>query len=98
MPQPKTFQLKGIYSNVLPEELSERWKIGIEQARETIAKTTQILTRSAVMLLLSLYKSDRVFQTKKITGMGATYTMDVQVKSLDYNQYVQVISNGTYFA
>ena len=49
--QANTFHLKGHHSTVSPEELSERWQIGIQQARDTIAKTTQTLTHSTVMPL-----------------------------------------------
>ena len=38
--QAKPFQLKGRHSTVSPEELSEKWQMGLEQAREKIAKTT----------------------------------------------------------
>ena len=69
----------------------------IEQARETIAKTTKRLTRSDVKPLSRRYKADIVFHTKRITGMWAKDTMDVRVKSLDENRYVLVFSNGTYF-
>ena len=44
LPQANTFQSNGRHPDVLPEELSERWKIGIKQARDKIAKTTQRLT------------------------------------------------------
>ena len=98
VPQAKTFQSKGIHTTVSPEELSERWKIGTKQSRETIAKTTQRLTRSSVMTLARRYKANRVFQTKILTGMWATDTMDVLLNSLYGNQYAQVFSNGTYFA
>ena len=50
------------------------------------------------MPLSRRYKADRVFQTKSLTGMWDTNTMDIRVKSLDGNQYAQVLSNGTYFA
>ena len=98
VPQAKKFQSKGRHSTVSPEELSERWQIGLEQARETIAKTRQRLTRSSVIPLASQYKVDIVFQTKSLTGMWATDTMYVRVKYLDGNRYAQVFSNGTYFA
>jgi hypothetical protein len=51
VPQLKTFQSKGRHSTVSPEDLSERWQIGLEQARETLKQTTQRLARSAVMPL-----------------------------------------------
>ena len=33
VPQAKTFHLKGRHSTVSPEEMSERWQIGIKQSR-----------------------------------------------------------------
>ena len=41
VPQTKTFQSKGRHSTVSPEELSLRWQIGIEQARETIRQNNK---------------------------------------------------------
>ena len=49
------------------------------------------------MPLANQYKADIVFQTKSLTGMWATDTMDGRVKSLYGNRYEQVFSNGTYF-
>ena len=48
--------------------------------------------------MFSKHKADIVFQTKRLTFIWVTYTMDGRVKSLDGNQYAQVLSNGTYFA
>jgi hypothetical protein len=39
-----------------------------------------------------------MFQTKRLAGKWASDTMDDRVKSLDGNQYAQVISNGGIFA
>ena len=50
------------------------------------------------MLLARQYKAERVFQTKRLTGMRDTDTMDGRLKSLDRNRYAHVLSNGTYFA
>ena len=80
-----------------PEELSEKCQIGLKQARDTINKTTQRITCSAVTPLSRKYKTYRVFQTKRITGMCYIDTMDGQVKWLDGNRYAQVFSNETYF-
>ena len=49
VPQANIFQLKGLHSIVPPEELSERWHIGIEQARDILSKATRRLNRSEVM-------------------------------------------------
>ena len=48
--------------------------------------------------MFSKHKADIVFQTKRLTFIWVTYTMDGRVKSLDGNQYAQVLSNGTYFS
>ena len=98
VPQAKTFQSKGRQSTVSPEELSDQWQIGLEQAIDIATKTTQRLTWSAVMPLASRYKADRVFQSKSLTDMWATDTMDGRVKSFDGNQYAQLFSNRTYFS
>ncbi len=98
VPQAKTFQSKGRHSSVSPEDISERWQIGLEQAKETLKRTTQRLARSAVMPLARRYRADRQFQTKRLDGMWASDTMDGRVKSLDGNRYGQVFSNGTFFA
>ncbi len=98
VPQLKTFQSKGRHSTVSPEDLSERWQIGLEQARETLKQTTQRLARSAVMPLARRYRADRRFQKKRLDGMWASDTMDGRVKSLDGNRYGQVFSNGNFFA
>ena len=98
VPQAKTFQSKGRHSTVTAEALSERWQIGLEQAKETLKRTTQRLARSAVMPLARRYRADRRFQTKRLSGMWASDTMDGRVKSLDGNRYGQVFSNGSFFA
>ena len=50
------------------------------------------------MPLVRRYKSDKVFQTKRITEMWSTDTMNIQVKSLDRKQYTQVFFNGTCYS
>ena len=95
--QAETFQSKGCHSIMSPEELSDRWQIGIEQARDTITKTTQTITCSSVIPLVKRYKADRVFQTKIPTGMWDIYTMHGRVKYLYGNRYAHVFSNETYF-
>ena len=82
MPQDKTFQSKGNHLTVSPEELSDWWQIGLKQARGKIAKITQRLTHSAAMPLYRRYNVDRVFQTKRLTGMWATDTMNRLVDQL----------------
>jgi hypothetical protein len=96
--QPYTFQSKGRHSSVTPEDLSERWQIGLAQATETLKRTTQRLKRSAVMPLARRYRADKMYGKKRLRGMWASDTMDGRVKSLDGNRYAQVFANGSFFA
>ncbi len=98
VPTPRSFQSKGRHSSVSTEDLSERWQIGLAQAKETLKGTTQRMVGSAVMPLAQRYRADRIFRTKRLGGMWATDTMDGRVKSLDGNRHAQVFSNGSYFA
>jgi hypothetical protein len=98
LPQAKTFQSKGRHSTITPEELSDRWQIGLVQAKETLKRTTQRLRRSAVMPLARRYRADRMFERKRLRGMWSSDTMDGRVKSLDGNRYAQVFANGSFFA
>jgi hypothetical protein len=55
VPGHRTFVSKQRHSAVTPEELSERWNIGLEQARQTIKVTTQRGVRSAILPLSRRY-------------------------------------------
>ena len=43
VPQVTTFQSKSRHSSISPEDLSERWQIGIETAKQTLKRTSQRL-------------------------------------------------------
>ena len=98
VPQAHTFQTKGRHSSISPEDLSERWQIGISTAKETLKRTSQRLVRSAVMPLARRYRADRMFELKRLRGMWSSDTMDGRLKSLDGNRYAQVFANGSFFA
>jgi hypothetical protein len=98
LPQIKTFQSKGRHSSTTPGELSERWQIGLVQAKETLKRTTQRLQRSAAMPLARRYRADRMFNRKRLRGMWSSDTMDGRLKSIDGNRYAQVFANGSFFA
>jgi hypothetical protein len=98
LPQAKTFQSKGRHSTTTAEDLSERWHIGLVQAKETMKRTTQRLKRSAAMPLARRYRADRMFERKRLRGMWSSDTMDGRVTSIDGNRYGQVFANGSFFA
>jgi hypothetical protein len=76
VPMPKTFATSKRHSMVTAQELSERWFIGLAQARETIKVTTLNVTRSAVLPLSRRYQADRVFEKPLLQGEFYTDTMD----------------------
>ena len=73
---------------VTPEDLSERWFIGLGQATETLKVTTQRLLRSAILPLARQYHTDRMFTRPRIWGTIYTNTMNGQYKSLNGNKHV----------
>jgi hypothetical protein len=98
LPQAKTFQSKGRHSSITPEDISERWQIGLVQAKETLKRMVQRLWRLAVMPLARRYRADRMFERKRLRGTWSSDTMDGRVKSIDRNRYAQVFANGSFFA
>jgi Reverse transcriptase (RNA-dependent DNA polymerase) len=98
VPLPRTFASGKRHSDVTAQELSERWFIGLSQAKETIKVTTQNHTRSAVLPLSRRYRADRIFEKPLLRGDFYTDTMDGRCKSLGGNRYAQVIANKDFFA
>ena len=49
VPAAKTFVSTERHTSVTPEDLSERWGIGLQQAKEMLNRTTQKIVRSATM-------------------------------------------------
>ena len=54
-PAARTFESKERHTTVTPEDLSERWLIGLGQAKENIKHTTQCIVKSATMPLARRY-------------------------------------------
>ena len=98
VPTPVTFTSKERHSTITPQDLSEKWSIGLEQAKETLRMTTQNIVRSAILPLSRRYKADRMYNRKRLSGEWLTDTMDGRVKSLDGNRYGQVFASKGYFA
>ena len=98
VPSRRTFISRDRHSQVSPEELSERWGIGLQQAKNTIKITTQKGVRSAILPLSRRYCADRVFERPLLRGDFYTDTMDARAKSLEGNKYAQVFANRDLFA
>ena len=98
VPITHTFVSSDRHSDVSPQQLSERWGIGLKAAKETLRKTTQRFLRSAVLPLSRRYRTDMMFERKTLRGQWSTDTMDGRCKSLDGNRYAQVFANKSYFS
>ena len=74
-----TFESKERHTSVTPQDLSERWCIGLGQATETLKRTTQRIVRSAVMLLARRYQADKMYKKPQLRGEWFTDTLDGRV-------------------
>ena len=97
-PLPKTFRSDNRHAAVDANELSERWGIGLKQAKQTIKSTTQRGVRSALLPLSRCYRADRMFELKRLRQEMYTDTLDGRCKSLEGNRYGQVFANNSFFA
>ena len=95
---PPSFISSQRHTDVSPEELSDRWGIGINTARKTLQNTTHTVLRSTTLPLSRRYKADCMFHRKTLSGTWETDTIDGRARSLDGNQYAQVFTNRGYFA
>ena len=57
-PVPKVFVSNKWHSMALPQDISERWQVGLKQATQTIKVTTQHGVRSALLPMARRYKAD----------------------------------------
>ena len=62
IPSFKTFTSKDRHNMVTPEDISNRWFIGLAQANKTIKHTTQRILWSAILPLARRYKVDRMYE------------------------------------
>ena len=62
----RTFLSSARHTNTTPEDLSEIWNISIELAKMTLDATTQNHVRSGIMPLSRRYRTDRMFEPKRL--------------------------------
>ena len=94
---PKTFISSKRHSNTTPEDLSEAWGISVGQAKLTLEATTQHHVRSAIMPLSRRYRTDRMFEPKRLLGEMASDTMDPRCDGMHGYKYCQVFGNKKMF-
>ena len=98
LPTSPTFQSKSRHSSVTPEDLSERWLIGLKRAKDTIQNTTQHILRSTLLPLARKYRADCMYERPRVRCVVYTDTMDGQYKSLEGNKFAQVFATDFHFS
>ena len=68
IPLPSVFQSSKRHTDVSPEDLSERWFISLNTAKEILKRTTQRFLRSAFLPLCRCYHADRMYKAKRLDG------------------------------
>ena len=97
IPSSKTFTSKERHNMVTPEDISNRWFIGLAQASKTIKHTTQCIVWSAVLPLVCRYKVDRMYEWPRLKCTIYTNAMNGRHKSLDGNKHTQVFATEQFF-
>ena len=94
----KTFVSNERHSAITSEQLCERWNIGLNHAKQTLKVTTQRGVRSAILPLSQRYRTDRMYNQRKLRGQKFyTDTLIGKYKSLTNNTCAQVFANESYF-
>ena len=94
----KTFISKERHAAVTSENLSERWNIGLNQAKQTLKVTTQRGVRSAILPVSRRYRTDRMYHQKKLRNQKFyTDTLFGRCKSISNNTCAQIFANESYF-
>ncbi len=94
----KTFISKEQHPAVSSENLSERWNIGLNQAKQTLKVTTQRGVISSILPVSWRYRTDRMYHQKKLRNQKFyTDTLLGRCKSISNNTCAQIFANESYF-
>jgi transposase len=94
VPPIKTFVSSDRHASVTPEELCQKWSIGLKQARNTLKSTTQHGVRSSVLPISWRYGADRYYNKKRLRTNIGTDWMYGSHKSMHGNTGGQVFGGG----
>ena len=87
------------HSQVTPEALSRKWKVGLETARNTLRVTTQQGIRTAVSPITRRYRVDNLaLHRHRLDARIHTDTLFSKTLSLSGNKCAQVFTDGQYTA
>ena len=87
------------HSQVTPETISRKWKVGLETARATLRMTTQQGIRTAVSPITRRYRVDNLaLHRNRLDTRLFTDTLFSKTLSLSGNKCAQVFTDGQYTA
>jgi hypothetical protein len=87
-----------VRSAVTPENIAQRWMIGIETAKKSLAATTQRGVRSIPNPATRRFKTQMShLRYPRLHGTFYADIMESKVKSIDSHSYAHVIGNGRGF-
>lgn len=98
IPPIKNFVSKKRHTNITPEDLSNRWHIGVKQAQLTLDSTTQGYSRSALLPLSRRYRNDRMFYRKILNHQFAADLYMARTTSLHGNTCAYIFAHKSGFA
>lgn len=85
------------HSEITPEEVSKKFGVGLETAKDTLKVTTQRGIRHAVHPIHRRYRTDHLdLHRKRLGGVWQMDTLVARHQSLQGNKYAHVITNGKY--
>ena len=94
----KTFVSRERHPVVTKETLSERWNIGLNQAKQTLKVTTQRGVRSVILPMSRRYRTDRMYHQRKLRNQKFyTDTLFGRCKSISNNTCAQVFANESFY-
>ena len=93
LPTRQTYTSTERHAKVSAEVLADRYAIGLQRARDTLAATMQKGTRSAILPISRRYRADRRFSVKRLKGNFSSDTLWSKTKSLRGNVCTQIYSH-----
>ena len=97
IPTRQTYTSTERHVKMSAEVLADRFCIGLERARQTLKATTLRGTRSALLPISRIYRSDRKFGVRRMNRNFATDTFWAKSKTLRRNVANQIYSHKCVF-
>ena len=85
------------HSSVTPENISRKWRVGLESAKKTLQVTTQTGVRTTIHPFVRRFRVDHLnWDNRFLKGRWYSDTLLAKTKSLSGNQCSQLYTNGKF--